>query len=255
MSRLRAAGCVFAEEEAALLLAEAWTPEELEAAVGRRIAGEPLEHVLGRVRFAGLEIALDPGVFVPRARTAFLAEQAAALLAPGGTAVDLCCGSGAIAAVLIDRVGSAEVWAADVDPVATACARRNLPPDRVRTGDLFEALDPGLRGRVDVLVANTPYVPTGELRLLPHEAAHEPLATRDGGPDGLRLLRRIAAEAATWLRPGGSLLIEIGRDQAEGSAAAFRAGGLDPLVLSEEDGPGIVLRGTGTGQSPVVRSS
>jgi release factor glutamine methyltransferase len=225
-TRLRAAGCVFAEDEAALLISEARTPGELEAMVGRRAAGLPLEQVLGWAEFCGLRISVDPGVFVPRRRTGFLVRQAVALSRPGDIIVDLCCGAGAIGAALAAAVDRAEVHAADIDPAAVRCARRNVP-GHVYQGDLYEPLPARLRGRVAIVVANVPYVPSDEVRLLPAEArAHEPLVALDGGSDGLDVLRRVAAGAPAWLRPGGHLLIETSQAQAPQAAQAFSASGL-----------------------------
>jgi release factor glutamine methyltransferase len=251
--RLRAAGCVFAQDEAALLCAEAADAAALEAMTDRRVLGEPLELVLGWARFHGLRIALEPGVFVPRRRTEFLAEQAAALLAPGDTVVDLCCGTGAIAAalaaVLLPR-GGIELHAADIDPVAVVCARRNLAEPIARgaafvyQGDLDAPLPARLAGRVAVLTANVPYVPSREIPLLPAEAREfEPSAALDGGADGLDVLRRVAAAAPRWLRPGGSVLIEISERQQEAAEAAFRVARLHPRLLSSDDYATSVLVG------------
>ncbi|MER5962207.1 putative protein N(5)-glutamine methyltransferase [Streptomyces sp. NPDC002057] len=231
VERLRAAGCVFAEEEAAMLLASAAGPAELDLMVERRASGLPLEHVVGWADFAGLRIEVDGGVFVPRRRTEFLVGHAVGLARPGAVCVDLCCGSGAAGAVLLDRVGGARVHASDIEPAAVRCARRNVEPrgGRVYEGDLFAPLPGGLRGRVEVLVANVPYVPTGEVGLLPSEARdHEPLVTLDGGVDGLDVLRRVAAEAPEWLAPGGHLLVETSERQADRAAAAVAevSGGL-----------------------------
>ncbi|WP_017595310.1 putative protein N(5)-glutamine methyltransferase [Nocardiopsis potens] len=234
--RLRAAGCVFAEDEALLLVAAAGTPELLDSLVERRSAGLPLEHLLGWAEFAGLRITVGPGVFVPRRRTEFLAARAAALLRPGGTAVDLCCGSGAVGAALLAAVDGAEVHAADIDPVAVDCARRNLDgAGGVHLGDLFDALPGRLRGRIDVVAANAPYVPTGAIGTLPPEARdHEPLATLDGGADGLDVQRRVAAAAPDWLRPGGALLIETSTPQALMTCDIVARAGLLPQTV--EDG-------------------
>ena len=142
VSRLRAAGCVFAEDEARLLMSTARTPDELAAMVDRRVAGLPLEQVLGWAEFCGLRIIVAPGVFVPRRRTEFLVRQAAAVARPGDVVVDLCCGAGAIGAALAAAVDRAEVHAADIDPAAVRCARRNLPGPwgHVYQGDLYEPL-------------------------------------------------------------------------------------------------------------------
>ncbi|MET8944335.1 putative protein N(5)-glutamine methyltransferase [Streptomyces sp. NPDC004542] len=265
VTALRAAGCVFAEDEAELLLTTARTPDELATMVDRRVAGLPLEHVLGWARFHELRVAVELGVFVPRRRTEFLVDQALAQAPDATVVVDLCCGSGAVGAALAAALGRVELYAADIDPAAVRCARRNVAPygGRVHAGDLFAALPAGLRGRVGILAANVPYVPSGEVGLLPAEAReHEPLVALDGGPDGLDVLRRVAAEAPGWLAPGGCLLAETSERQAPAAVDAFtRAGLTTRLAASEElyahvvvgvrpersqDGPG--WPGTGLGQ-------
>jgi release factor glutamine methyltransferase len=239
VERLRAAGCVFAEDEARLLTAAADTPAALSALVERRVAGEPLEHLLGWAEFCGLRVAVDPGVFVPRRRTALLVHEAVALLAARpspATVVDMCCGSGAVGAAVAAAAGPVALHATDVDPAAVRCARRNLAPagGHAYLGDLDAPLPPALRGRVDVLLANVPYVPTAELSRMPPEARdHEPRVALDGGSDGLDVLRRVAATAPAWLAPGGHLLIETSDRQAAGAASAFTAAGLTPRVIAD----------------------
>ncbi len=229
VAALRAAGCVFAEDEAELILATARTPDHLADLVGRRVAGLPLEQVLGWAEFHGLRIAVEPDVFVPRRRTEFLVDQALAQAPDASVVVDLCCGSGAVGAALAAALGPIELHAADVHPAAVRCARRNLAPvgGRVHQGDLFAALPAALRGRVDILAANVPYVPTGDVGLLPPEARdHEPTVALDGGADGLDVLRRVTAGAPDWLAPGGCLLVETSARQAPAAVAAFTASGL-----------------------------
>lgn len=236
VARLRAAGCVFAEDEARLLTAAARTPGELAGLLDRRVAGEPLEYVLGWAEFCGLRIAVEPGVFVPRRRTELLVREASAWTGPGAVVVDLCCGSGAVAAALLAAAPAIDVHAADADPTAVRCARRNLPPDRVYEGDLDAALPAGLCGRVDVLVANAPYVPTAAIPTMPPEARdHEHPIALDGGPDGLDVARRIAAAAPRWLAPGGHLLIETSERQAPVLAGVFGAQGLIPWVVRSDE--------------------
>jgi release factor glutamine methyltransferase len=157
--------------------------------------------------------------------------------------VDLCCGAGAIGAALAAAVERAEVHAADVDQAAVRCARQNLPAGRVYQGDLYEPLPSGLRGRVQVLAANVPYVPTGEIGYLPPEArVHDPPAALDGGQDGLDLLRRVAAGAPAWLAPGGHLLSETSERQAPRAAEVLSAAGLTARVVSSDDlGATVVL--------------
>jgi release factor glutamine methyltransferase len=265
ITRLRAAGCVFAEDEARLLADQAGTPAEFGALVAQRAAGLPIEHVVGWAEFCGLRIAVDRGVFVPRRRTEFLVTQAAAVLGrlPGAGAdaggrgpvvVDMCCGSGAVGVALLRAAGGGEVefpvespvelHAADIDPAAVRCARRNLGPagGLVHEGDLYEALPGTLAGRVDVLVANVPYVPTGEVGLLPPEARlHEPRVALDGGTDGLDVLRRVAVGAAAWLAPGGCLLIETSARQARAAAGIAVRAGLAARVITSADLAATVL--------------
>lgn len=238
VTRLREAGCVYAEDEARVLISAAETPGELAAMVDRRAAGTPLEQVLGWADFCGLRIAVEPGVFVPRRRTELLAREAIARAGDGAVVVDLCCGSGAIAAVLAAGVERAGVHAVDIDAVAVRCARRNLAGAgaRLYEGDLYEPLPDALRGRVDLLVANVPYVPTGEIELLPAEARlHEPRLALDGGGDGLDVVRRVSAPAPQWLAPGGHLLFETSERQAPEAAAILSRDGLIPNVVTSDD--------------------
>ena len=253
VTRLRAAGCVFAEDEARLLISAARTPAELDTMVYRRVAGQPLEHVLGWVEFCGLRLAVGPGVFVPRRRTELLAEQAAELargVRPPAVVVDLCCGCGAVGAAVAATLGEIELHATDLEPAAGAYARANLAgTGEVYEGDLDQPLPASLRGRVDVLVANTPYVPTGSISLLPPEARlHEPHAALDGGPDGLDVQRRVVAAAPRWLAPGGHLLIETSRTQAAELAACFEQHGLSARIVHSPERGGTVVAGTWPGR-------
>lgn len=245
VARLRAAGCVFAEEEAALLVSAAGSAAELERMTADRVAGLPLEVVVGWAEFCGLRLVVRPGVFVPRRRTAPLALRAALLAGPGSVVVDLCCGTGAVASVVRAAVPGAEVWAADLDPDAVACARRNLPADRVLEGDLFDALPTSLRGRVEVLACNAPYVPTDEIALMPPEARlHEHRVALDGGRDGLDLHRRVVAGAPAWLARGGHLLIESSVTQASVTAALMESAGLATEVVHDDEVGGTYVVGT-----------
>jgi release factor glutamine methyltransferase len=251
---LRAAGCVFAEDEAELILAAARTPDELAALLERRVAGLPLELVIGWAEFHGLRVAVEPGVFVPRRRTEFLVTQALAQAPHASVVVDLCCGSGAVGAALAAALGRVELHAADIDPVAVRCARRNVAGlgGHVHAGDLFEALPGHLRGRVDILAANVPYVPSGEVPLLPAEARdHEPLAALDGGTDGLDVLRRVAAGAAHWLAPGGCLLVETSERQAPDAVEAFTRGGLTTRLAADDELHAHVVVGTREDQGTI----
>ncbi|MDH2414191.1 putative protein N(5)-glutamine methyltransferase [Nocardioides sp. CER19] len=244
VARLRAAGCVFAEEEAALLReASGGAADRLEALAARRVAGEPLETIVGWAEFAGIRVACAAGVFVPRRRTELMVRLAAHRLSGGATALDLGCGTGAIGTAVASRVDALDVWAVDVDPAAVDCARRNLPPERVLLGDLYEPLPPDLR--FDVILANAPYVPTDEIALMPPEARdHEHRVALDGGPDGLDVQRRAIAGAVDRLAPGGAILVESGRPQADSTASLMRAAGLTARVETDDEIGGTVVLGT-----------
>jgi len=244
VSRLRAAGCVFAEDEARLLLSTATTAEELASMVDRRVGGEPLEHVLGWAEFHGLRLVVEPQVFVPRRRTEFLVDQAALLVRSGSVVVDLCCGCGALGAAVAATVGGVELYAADIHPASVRCARRNVEPygGQVFEGDLFEALPDTLRGRIDVLLANVPYVPTDDVALMPPEAReHEVRVALDGGADGLDVLRRVTAAAPDWLARGGHLLVETSDRQVPTAVEAFA--GLAARVVTDADDDATVVIG------------
>jgi release factor glutamine methyltransferase len=249
VAALRAAGCVFAEEEAAVLGDAASTDDELSTLVRRRATGEPLEQVVGYADFCGVRVRLRPGVFVPRVRSVLLVRLGAGAARQGAgggghpVVVDLCCGSGALGMALAARVHEAVLYAADSEPAAVACARDNLG-DRVYQGDLYAALPADLRGRVDVLLANVPYVATRHVPLLPAEARdHEPLSALDGGPDGLDVFRRVVAGASAWLAPGGVMLSEITEAQIEPATSAVYRAGLEPEVCNDDDLEATVIIG------------
>ena len=216
------------------------------------MAGEPLEVIVGWAEFAGLRIAVEPGVFVPRYRTQFLVERAVALIREAGDAhpivVDLCCGTGAMGAAVLVAEPRTEIYAADLDPAEVRVARRNLPADRVFEGDLYDALPQQLKGRVDIIIANAPYVPTDEIALMPSEARdHENRVALDGGSDGLDIQRRVAAGASQWLRPGGYLLVETSVRQASTSAALFQRNAITARVEHSDDFDSTVVIGRAAG--------
>ncbi|WP_200918505.1 putative protein N(5)-glutamine methyltransferase [Leifsonia sp. Leaf264] len=254
VARLRAAGCVFAEDEAALLIEAAQTDEDLDSMAARRVAGQPLEGIVGWAEFGGLRVLVDPGVFVPRRRSEVLVEEAVRLAphpasaasTPSAVVVDLCCGTGAIGVAIAARLPGIELVAADIDPVEVACARRNVEPagGAVYLGDLYDALPDAVRGRVDLLVVNAPYVPTESIALMPPEArVHEPQVALDGGSDGLAIQRRVAAGASAWLRPGGHLLIETSVRQAPLTAAIITGAGLEARIVHDDELDGTVVIG------------
>jgi release factor glutamine methyltransferase len=234
---LEEGGCIAPAAEAeALFDAVSEGVGPIDELVGRRVRGEPLAWIVGSVRFCGLRIRIDAGVFVPRPHTEALARRAVVLLPAAGIAVDLCTGSGAVAAVLACAHPRAEVVATDIDPAAAACARRNGVS--VLVGDLDAPLPSSLRGRVDVMTAVVPYVPTEELLFLPRDVvANEPRRALDGGPGGTALLSPAAEAAARWLRPGGSVLLEIGGSQAREMESTLARVGLSDIHV-HRDGDG-----------------
>lgn len=263
--RLRAAGCVFAEEEARLLLAEASNcsaettgSRKLEQMVQQRCAGLPLEQVLGWAGFCGLRIKVSAGVFIPRRRTELLATHAITLInaLTNPVLVELCCGSGAVSLAIASRTSQSLVaYAVDIHPAAIACARINLAGRAtVLAGDLFSALPPTLRGRANVVVANAPYVPTAQLDTLPAEARdHEPVVTRDGGTDGLAVLRRIIGSVSDWLAPDGWVLVECSAGQAPVVAHLMAAQGLSPEIITAGDAEATIAVGRQAPGTAAVR--
>lgn len=213
---LRAAGCVFAEDEARAIRRVRGEGDH-EDVVAARAAGVPLEHVLGVVRFSGIELAIAPGVFVPRSRAELLATTAAGWELPmHAPVVDLGTGCGAIAAVLATIGGLTHVTGVELDPVAAEVATRNGTRYhfQVRQGSWWDALPAELAGKVGMAVGYLPHVPTAELTHLPRDLrAAEPVRTVDGGPDGLDPLRQVWADAGHWLAPTAPLLILIARSQ------------------------------------------
>ena len=235
--RLAEAGCIAAREEAdELIRAAAGDLDVLEELVLRRTVGEPIAWLTGAVTFCDISVLVAPGVYVPRGHTQPLARQAATLLPAGGVAVDVCTGSGAIAAVLAAAVPTARVLATELDGEAARCARTNGV--EVFEGFLDDPLPRAIEHRVDVLTAVVPYVPTGSLHLLPRDVqAFEPRLALDGGVDGTDLLVEVVRRSTRWLRPGGWLLLELGGDQAEPIGHLLRERGFEGLdVMSDEDG-------------------
>jgi release factor glutamine methyltransferase len=230
-------GCVAPDAEAdALLRASSEGVGPIEELIVRRLRGEPLAWITGSATFCGVRIWVEPGVFVPRPHSEGLARRAVSLLPAEGIAVDLCTGSGAVAAVLASAHPRAHVMATDVDPVAVACARRN--GIRALVGNLDEPLPPSVRERIDVITAVVPYVPTEELHLLPRDVlASEPRRALDGGPRGTTVLVHAAEAAARWLRPGGTVLLEIGGTQAGELARTLADLGLSEMRV-HRDGDG-----------------
>jgi release factor glutamine methyltransferase len=228
-------GFVSPDAEADVLIAAA---EEgvgpLDELVRRRLAGEPLGWITGSILFCGTSIRVRPGVFVPRPHTETLAIRASALLSDDGTCVDLCTGSGAVAVVVMAAHPGATVVGTDIDPVAVACARENGVDARL--GDLDDPLPHSLHGRVDVMTAVVPYVPTEALHLLPRDVlAHEPRHALDGGDGGTAMLARAAEAAARLVRPGGSVLLELGGTQAKPVAAWLRALRFEAIDVHRDD--------------------
>jgi release factor glutamine methyltransferase len=234
---LAASGFLAAEGEAGELVARAAGDGALlDAMVARRLTGEPLAWITGSTSFCGLVIRVDPGVYVPRWQSEPLARRAAQRLPANGVAVDVCTGTGAIAATLMHLRPRARVVASDIEALAVTCARANGV--EAYRGDLFAQLPSGLEGHVDVVVGVVPYVPTPELPLLQRDTfTFESTLAYDGGWDGTDILRRVVTDSSRFLRSGGALLLEVGGEQHDVlDEDLSRLGYSEIRVLVDEDG-------------------
>lgn len=282
---LRAAGCVFAEDEAAILIEAAAGPDDddsepnLDELVARRVSGEPLEQIVGWVDFSGMRLSVQPGVFVPRQRTALLAAHAvsaAQLMTDSrgnraGTDADVdavrpvvleaFCGVGPVGSAVAGKVPGVDLHLGDAQVEALRCAVENVErhiqtiqpgdsaqvgePDTIVTGhvlDCLHGLSDTLRQSVSVIAAVPPYVPETAADFLPHEALDfEPSTALFGGRDGLDLVRRLIAESLDWLAPDGVLLIELGRGQVASATGFATERGLEARSHLGEDEQTVVL--------------
>jgi release factor glutamine methyltransferase len=212
--------------------------------VRRRQAGEPVAYIVGKKEFFGLELAVDARVLVPRPDTETLVDEALARLAerppeaPAPRIADVGTGSGAIAVTLAKQRPAAEVLATDISAEALEVARENARRHGVTVtfleGDLDAPL--ALHAPLDLITANLPYIPTGDLAGLPPEVRHEPRRALDGGADGLALVRRLVAAASALLAPGGALALEVGAGQAPSAAELCRTAGLTDVRLRRDLG-------------------
>ena len=241
VAALRAAGCVFAEDEARLLIDEAPSPGELMAWAARRMAGEPLEQVVGWAAFAGVRVAVEPGVFVPRRRSELLVTVAGR--EPAGSS-STCAAARRRWEPRCTRLWpTAEIHAADSTRQRWSAPAATCRPSGSTRATSTRRCPTICTGRVDLVVANAPYVPTDAIATMPREARdHEHRVALDGGLDGLDVHRRVAAGAPSWLRPGGRLVVETGRDQADVMAAVVTAAGMAAQVETDDDlGATVVL--------------
>ncbi len=223
--------------------------------IRRRGTGEPLQTLIGTTGFYSREFKVEAGVFIPRPETERLVEKVCDLLAPPGSrlvapwAVEVGSGSGVIAVSLAAELPSLEIWTTDRNPQAVALTRRNAErhgvDNRVHAleGDLLAAVPAKLRGQLDLLVSNPPYIRSDALPALAAEVQHDPPAALDGGPDGLDVYRALAAAAPRWLAPGGWLAVEIGADQGETVPALLDTVGLEDIALTSDynDLPRVVV--------------
>jgi len=215
------------------------------ALVAERESRVPLQHLTGRAAFRGIELAVGPGVFLPRPETELVAGLAVAALAeavrsgvPEPVAVDLCTGSAAVALAVVQEVPGARVGAVELDPLAHAWAARNVEAMgqgrlELRLGDVAATAEllPSFLGACHVVTANPPYIPDDAVPVDPEVAEHDPPTALYGGPDGLRVLTVCVAVAARLLLPGGLLVMEHGEPQCDGVASVLaRAGGWDDVV-------------------------
>jgi len=209
------------------------------ALAARRAAGEPLQYVLGSAAFRHLELAVGPGVLVPRPETEVLVEIALERLEGESCLVDVGTGSGAIALAVKQERPDAQVWATDDSAEALRYARVNQArlglEVAILHGELLDPLPRALRAAVDVVVSNPPYVAESERHLVAADVvAHEPHRALFAGSDGLAILRRLAVESPTWLRPGGWLVCEVGHNQAKAVTKLFETSGYVEITVHED---------------------
>jgi release factor glutamine methyltransferase len=255
-ARLAAAGVPTPEVDARLLVGHvlAWTPaqvrlgaaeplpeaarEPLGAAVERRAGREPLQLIVGSVGFRHVDIAVLPGVFIPRPETEVLAGAAIARTPGGGVVVEPCTGTGAVACAIAQEARPSLVVATDSSPAAVELARRNaaaLLAVEVLQGHLLDPVPAELAGRVDVLVANPPYVAAGEVAgLEPEVTEHDPLEALVSGPTGHEVTDELIALAGRWLAPAGWLLMEVDPRRAAEVARRCRAAGLEAVGVRRD---------------------
>ena len=238
VSTLSTGGFVAPEEEADELLARAGHDDVLlDALVRRRLTGEPLAWITGRVSFCDLELGVDAGVYVPRWQTEQLARRAVELLPPAGTAVDLCTGTGAIARVLLaarrrtERGWWPRTWTSGPSPAPGATVSRRI------TATCSPRCRAASKARSTWSSRWCPYVPTPALPLLQRDTlTFESPLSYDGGPDGTDILRRVLAESPRYLRPGGTVLVELGGEEADALTGDLsRLGYVDVALLLDDD--------------------
>lgn len=211
--------------ELARLEAVAGPSKPLEELVQRRLGGEPLQYIEGSAAFGPLDLFVDERVLVPRPETEGLFEIATRMVRYPEVIVDLCTGSGALALALKKEFPAASVFATDLSPDAIEVAAENRDRNGLDVflaqGDLFDPLPAALLGRVDLLVANPPYVAEADFDHLPEDVKREPRVALVGGLTGLEVIRAIGSSASMWLRPGGVVVCEIGETQAVSAATSF----------------------------------
>jgi release factor glutamine methyltransferase len=246
-----------AEELMAAVLGRTLTPAVLDrvldstskkrysAMVARRVNGEPIPRIKGHYTFRGLDLLVRDGVFVPRASSELLAAEAVKALRwrrGQRVAVDVATGAGPVALAVAHEARNADVWGVDISDEAAALGRDNARRLRLRnvqfrSGDLLDALPRRLRGGIDVFTIHPPYVLRRDLKELPREIREfEPLQSlTDGSDDGLGLVRRLAAEAHDWLKPGGVLLVEVGTYLSRRTQATLREARLVDVTWTKDE--------------------
>lgn len=254
VARLREAGCVFAEDEAHILVDAAKSSGDaatnnnglLAELIARRVAGEPLEQIVGWVEFAGERLHVAPGVFVPRQRTALLAKQTVRAVQAAGVGprfLEAFCGVGPVATTVSRAIPETQIHLGDHDETALECARKNVGRSaHCHRLTCLTGLPQSLLGSFDVISAVPPYVPDAAAEFLPREAIdHEAPTALFGGADGLDLVRCLIRDSREWLAPGGVVLIELGREQRHTAADFARTWGFSASNILGDDEQTTVL--------------
>lgn len=209
--------------------------KEYMALLEKRAERIPLQYITGEQDFMGLTFKVNSGVLIPRQDTETLVEEALKAVTPGMEVLDLCTGSGCIAVSLAKFVPGARVQGVDISPEAVKVSEENARRNGVNVHFFLSDMFGQVEGKFDVIVSNPPYIPTGEIQgLMPEVKDFEPHLALDGKEDGLWFYRILAGEGKKYLKPGGTLMVEIGCDQGKDVSRIFKDNGYCDIKVRKD---------------------